>query len=313
MVSETLKYKNLPRSMAVMGATATGKSDLAIQLAGRFGGEIISMDSRQVYRGFDIGTAKVPPEEQGGIPHHMFDILDPSEPGSAGAHVAQALELAAGIRDRGGVPVFVGGTGLYFRALFRGLADLSLPRDKLEEVRRSFQPLDTMALYAELQQSDPDRAAELSPNDRIRISRALEVIRITGKPMSEHFDRQDPVEAWDGPKWVLSAPRETLRARIAGRTRQMYEAGWIEEVKRLLTEGIGLDDPAMNSLGYGEIARALQAGQDPNSTVERVITVTCQYAKRQETFFRSEKDAVWFDVSSAGYQRAIDEAINALT
>ncbi len=312
MVSTTVKNNPPPKSVAIMGATATGKSDLAIRLAERFGGEIISMDSRQVYLGLDIGTAKVPVAEQRGIPHHLFDILRPEELNSAGSHVARATEVAGRIRRRGRLPVFVGGTGLYFRALFRGLADLDLPRADLEKARRSFAHLDTVALYEELQKSDPDRAAELSPNDRVRISRALEVVRITGKPMSDFFAEQAPAEPWHGPKWVLTAPREELRRRIARRTREMYEAGWIEEVRCLLDKGVGLDAPAMNSLGYGEIVRAIQAGVDPCSTLEQVITITCQYAKRQETFFRSEKDAVWFNVSAKDYDNLITDAIAEL-
>ena len=172
-----------------MGATATGKSDLAIRLAERFGGEIISMDSRQVYLGLDIGTAKVPAAERRGIPHHLFDVLRPEEPNSAGSHVARATEFAGRIRRRSRLPIFVGGTGLYFRALFRGLADLDLPRADLEKARLSFKQLDTLALYEELQRNDPDRAAELSPNDRVRISRALEVWELTGRPLSAQQSR----------------------------------------------------------------------------------------------------------------------------
>jgi tRNA dimethylallyltransferase len=312
MVSKTVKKESIPQNVAIMGATATGKSGLAIRLAERFGGEIISMDSRQVYLGLDIGTAKVPSAEQRGITHHLFDVLPPEEPNSAGAHLARANEAAAGIRRRGRLPIFVGGTGLYFRALFRGLADLDLPRPELEETRRLFEHLDTQELYKELRHCDPDRAAELSPNDRLRISRSLEVVKITGKPISEHFAEQAPAESWAGPKWVLTAPREALRRRIDRRTREMYDSGWIDEVRQLLAGGLSIEAPAMNSLGYGEIARAIQAGEDPNSTLEQVITITCQYAKRQETFFRSEKDAIWFDVSARDYGKNITAALSAL-
>ena len=312
MVSKTVKKKFSPKSVAIMGATATGKSGLAIRLAEQFDGEIISMDSRQVYVGLDIGTAKVPPAEQAGIPHHLFDILRPEEPNSAGAHLARASQTANDICRRSRLPIFVGGTGLYFRALFRGLADLDLPPSILDETRCSIERCDTQALYEELQQCDPGRAAELSPNDRQRISRALEVVKITGKPMSEHFAEQTPAEPWAGPKWVLTAPREGLRRRIARRTREMYEAGWINEVRQLLDGGLSLEAPAMNSLGYGEIARSIQAGDDPYSTLDQVITITCQYAKRQETFFRSEKDAVWFDVSARNYDQNIAQALAGL-
>ncbi len=292
-----------------MGATATGKSDLAIRLAERFSGEIVSMDSRQVYIGMDIGTAKVPKPERWGIPHHLIDILQPDEPNSAGLHSQRAIEAIRGIHARRKLPILVGGTGLYFRAIFNGLASLSLPKDELNRVRQSFQSRDTEALYNELRQYDPARADSLSPNDRVRITRALEVILITGKPISEFFAEQEPVSPWEGPKWILTAPRAELRRRIAERTREMFEAGWVDEVRRLLESGFGSDAPGMKSLGYGEIAGALEAGTDPFKTVDHVITITCQYAKRQETFFRSEKDAFWFDVSGRDFESRIEEAL----
>jgi len=297
------------RSIAIMGATATGKSDLALDIAVRLGGEIISMDSRQVYIGMDIGTAKVPISIRRGIPHHLLDILTPNEPNSAGRHAALALEASRSILERRKIPLLVGGTGLYFRAVFDGLLDLDIPREDLVAVRESFVAKETDELYEELMRCDPERAAQLSPNDRQRITRSLEVTRLTGRPISRLFSEQKASPEWKGVKIVLTAPREELRRRIAERTRRMFQAGWVNEVKRLLDEGYRPDDPGMKSIGYGEIARAITEGKNPLDTLDRVITVTRQYAKRQETFFRAEEDAFWVDITSDDFDQTIRDIL----
>lgn len=293
------------KNIAIMGATATGKSDLSLDLAVRLGGEIVSMDSRQVYIGMDIGTAKVPKSIRRGVPHHLIDILAPNEMNSAGRHAALALEASRKIHERRKIPILVGGTGLYFRAVFDGLLDLDIPKEDLCAVRESFVSKETDELYEELKRCDPERAEQLSPNDRVRITRSLEVTRLTGRPISRLFAEQKASATWEGIKIVLTAPREDLRRRIAERTRQMFQNGWIDEVRRLLQEGYQIDDPGMNSLGYGEIARAILDGSDPLQTLDKVITVTRQYAKRQETFFRAEEDAVWIDITSKDFDKAI--------
>jgi tRNA dimethylallyltransferase len=299
------------KCIAVMGATATGKSALGVLLAGRFDGEVISMDSRQVYVGMDIGTGKVTAEEQGGIPHHLLDVLHPDHAGSAGKHAELTRAAIDEIVGRNRLPILVGGTGLYFDAVFRPLIDVVIPPDQLDAIRASFSSKDTMELYAELRGVDPDRARELSPNDRMRITRALEIHRATGVTMSEHLVRQASSAAGSGGlsrlKLVLTMPREKLRLRIAERTRSLYDAGWVQEVERLLEGDCRMDGPGMQSLGYQEIAAALAAGDDPLATVDAVTTRTQQYAKRQETYFRKEKDAEWLDVTAADYEtRAVE-------
>lgn len=298
-----------PCAVAVMGATATGKTDLSIRLALRFGAEIVSMDSRQVYRDLDIGTGKVSEEHRRRVPHHLIDILDPREAHSAGAHAAlsRAVFDAAAGRHR---PVFfVGGTGLYFRVLFRGMIDAATPGDQKARVRRELAACGTEALYGKLQALDAERAAALSPRDRLRIVRALEIALITGKTYTEHLTGQPSPAPWRWLKIVLTLPRALLRERIAQRTREMYEGGWTEEVRSLLESGIGIDAPGMRSLGYDVIARALASGADPAATLDRVITITRQYAKRQETFFRGEADARWFDVSEKGVLDGIERLV----
>jgi tRNA dimethylallyltransferase len=281
-----------------MGATATGKSALAISLAETFNGEIISMDSRQAYRGLDIGTGKVSGPERARIPHHLLDTLDVTEHGSAGRHVAAAEAALRDIASRGRLPILAGGTGLYFRALFAGLVDVVIPRDELARIRATFKERDTRELHDELSRLDAARASEISPQDRVRVTRALEIIAYTGTPVTTLYAR--PRSGAAGVtylKLVLSMPRERLRARIADRTRELFDAGWIDEVRELLRRGIPGEAPGMRSLGYGTIAAALEHGDDPRGCLDEVITQTRQYAKRQETFFRSERDAVWIDVS----------------
>ena len=286
-----------------MGATATGKSRLAIHLAFEQGGEVISMDSRQVYRGFDIGTGKVTRDEQAMVPHHLIDVAEPSDVWSAGRHAAACEAAMRDIAARGKVAILAGGTGLYFRALFGGLVDVTIPANEVARIRATFEGVGTDELYRRLRSDDPARAAELSANDRVRITRALELFIYTGVPASELYARQPERETdIDYLKLVLSCPREMLRDRIAQRTQALFDAGWIEEVSRLLAAGIKEDSPAMNSLGYRTIASGLRAGKIPASLVDDVVTETQQYAKRQETFFRSERDAVWIDVSQVAWE-----------
>jgi tRNA dimethylallyltransferase len=299
------------RAVAVMGATATGKSALAVRLAERFGGEIISMDSRQVYRGLDIGTGKVSPEETRRVPHHLIDILDPGEVNSAGAHAARAEAVAGSITGRGKPVFYAGGTGLYFRVLFRGLIDAATPEDERERLRGELDGQPTEALYRRLFELDRERADSLAPRDRVRIVRAIEVALLTGRTWSEHVAVQRERPPWPGLKVVLTLPRPALRKRIAERTREMYAKGWADEVRSLIAAGVGLDAPAMGSLGYDVIARAILSGEDPGATRAEVTRLTQQYAKRQETFFRSEPDALWFDVSNPGTFAEIERLTGA--
>lgn len=303
------------RAVAILGATATGKSDLAVDLALIFNGEVVSMDSRQVYRGLDVGTGKTSAAARRGVPHHLIDILDPTEPVSAGLHAALAEAAVRAIAARGRVPILAGGTGLYFRALFGGLVAVSIPRERLAAIRESFSGRATTALHAELAARDPVRARALSPNDRVRVTRALELIAYTGVSASGLYRRQgadaNPASGIVYLKIVLTMPREALRERVARRTRELFDAGWPGEVARLLATGVPVDAPAMHSLGYADLAAALGAGESPESRFERIVTATRQYAKRQETFFRSEPDAVWIDVSTAGARREVERLVAA--
>lgn len=295
-----------------MGATATGKSALALSLAERFDGEIVSMDSRQVYRGFDVGTGKVSGEERARVPHHLIDVAEPAEWWSAGRHAAAAERIAREIAARGRSPILVGGTGLYFRALFSGLVDVVIPREELARIRATFAGVATHDLYQKLVVVDPARAQELSRNDRVRVTRALELFAFTGVAPSELYARQKTAgDDFVYFKLVLFLPRPAARARVAERTRQLFEAGWPHEVERLLARGVAPDAPAMNGLGYRAIAAALSDGREATSCLAEVIEETQRYAKRQETFFRSERDAVWIDVSRDDWERETQALVHA--
>jgi tRNA dimethylallyltransferase len=299
------------RGVAIMGATGTGKSALAIRLAETFGGEIVGMDSRQVYRRLSIGTAKVGPEDLRRLPHHLIDILDPEEPHSAGRHCELVRAVAREAAERGTFVWLVGGTGFYFRALYEGLIDTGASADDMARVRKELKRRSTDSLYEELVEVDANRARELSRNDRTRIARALEIYLTTGTPPSEHAARQAPPPAWDGPRFVLTLPREELRRRIADRTRRMFAAGWVDEVEALLASGVLREAPAMNSLGYGVIADAIGRGEDPLAIVDEVITQTQQYAKRQETFFRGIGEVRWIDTSEEGAENTVGAVVSA--
>ena len=201
---------------------------------------------------------------------------------------------------------------VYFRSFFYGLIDAAVPEDELNSIRRAMENKETSELYDELSTVDPTRAKELSANDRVRISRALEVYLSTGKTLTRHRDDQtgqDARELGGDLRIVITLPRSVLRERIAVRTKDMYHSGWVQEVDGLLGSGWTLETPAMNSLGYSVIAQAILGGGDPQKTLARVTTLTQQYAKRQETFFRSIPEAHWIN---AGEEGVVDNIKNLI-
>jgi len=246
------------------------------------------------------------------VPHHLLDYLDVTETGSTGRHIDLAIAAIREIDSRGRVPFIVGGTGLYFRALFAGLVDVTIPREELERIRATFVERETSDLHEELKRLDPERAAAIAAADRVRMTRALELIMYTSTPASDLYARQkkaaDDIQYL---KLVLSMPREILRERIAERTRELFDAGWVAEVSALVAGGVSPDAPAMKSLGYADIADALGQREDPAEVFDRVVTLTRQYAKRQETFFRSEKDAVWLDMTHTDAPERARELVGA--
>lgn len=284
--------------IAVVGPTASGKSDLGLAIALRFDGEIVNCDSVQVYRRLSVGTAKVPPDARRGIPHHLIDIVEPTDHFTAGAYAALASRTIADIEARGKLPVLVGGTGFYLRALRAPLfesppTDLKL-RQRLSHILTRRGPEHLHRLLARV---DPDSAARLSPKDWSRTVRALEFFFQTGEPMSRHLARRPapPPFASRLRLIALNPPRAALYRRINERTERMFQQGWVEEVRQLLQEGVPASAKAFGAHGYRRILQYLRG----ELSLEQAIALTQQdvrhYAKRQLTWFRREPHVTWFN------------------
>ena len=277
-----------------MGPTASGKTALAIRLAQELGGEIISVDSALVYRGMDIGTAKPSPDERGGIPHHLIDILDPLEPYSTGQFQKDAEALMIAIRARGHIPILAGGTMLYFHGLSHGLATLPPANPFVREaIAEEAQRRGWEALHQDLEKIDPVAAARIHPRDPQRIQRALEVFRLTGTPMTTLIEKTQKKS--DDPllKLVLRpGDREELHQRIERRFMAMLEQGLIEEVARLFDRGdLHADLPALRAVGYRQVWSYLEGDCSREAMIERAVIATRQFAKRQMTWLQKETEA----------------------
>jgi tRNA dimethylallyltransferase len=291
--------------IAILGATATGKSELAMALAEELRGEIVNADALQVYRGFDVGTAKPSLEERARVPHHLIDILDPHERWSAGEFARRAREAAAGIEERGRVPIVVGGSGLYLRALFEGISPIP-PGDPevRSELRKRVEEEGLPALAAELARVDPETAARLGSGDTQRILRALEVARVSGRPLSSWIKEQPfGTQRINAVRVGLTLPRTVLYDRIAGRVARMVERGWVEEVAQLLARGLDPGLPAFQAIGYRQLVRHLEGEWSLEQAIGETVKATRRFAKRQETWFRREPDVTWF--SAQDFNRRI--------
>ncbi len=288
----------LPPAIFLMGPTASGKTELAVQLAQHIDAEIISVDSALVYRGMDIGTAKPTLQERQGIPHHLIDIIDPSEAYSTGRFRKSALQLMDEITLRGKIPLLTGGTMLYFNSLFSGLADLpeadSEIRKKLDE---ELAEKGKETLHKRLYNIDPESAKRIHPNDPQRVQRALEVYEISGKPISQIFrEAEQTVIPFNKIKLIVAPEdRKLLHAKIAKRFEIMLGQGLVEEVSVLYHRGdLAADFPAIRAVGYRQVWSYLQGEYDLDRMKEKGIIATRQLAKKQFTWLRRETDALQF-------------------
>jgi len=293
-----------PLAIAVMGPTASGKTAFAVELARRLDGEIVSVDSALVYRGLDIGAAKPDAAERAGVPHHLIDVREPWQPYSAAEFAEDARAAVLGIAARGRLPVLAGGPGLYFQALLRGLAAMP-PADP--QVRAAIaaeaEARGWPALHAELAAVDPHAGARIRPGDAQRIQRALEVYRVSGRPISAwQRDPPPPRLPLKVLKLVLAPDsRAELHARIAARFDAMLAAGFLDEVRRLRAlprlrdHPAPLDLPALRAVGYRQAWEFLDGQGDAAGFRDRAIFATRQLAKRQLTWLRGELDTLWFD------------------
>lgn len=283
--------------IAVVGPTGSGKSELAIRLCERLGGEVVSADSVQIYRRFDIGSAKVPPAERSGIEHHLIDVLDPLDAADAARFVQIADERIADIRRRGRRAVICGGTFLWVRALIYGLASAPAANEEIRARHRAEAEVHGRDwLHARLAEIDPESHRRLNPNDLVRVSRALEVYELTGKSLSElwagHGFREPrfPVQLV-----AIRHERERLNRRIEQRVERMFEQGWVDEVCGLLRDGYG-NARALRSVGYRQVAAALERGGpiDRPALIEEVARATRVFVRRQLTWLRDEP-VRWID------------------
>ena len=302
--------------IVITGATASGKTSLAVELALRFGGEIISADSMQVYRGMDIGTAKPTLAERRGVPHHLLDIVDPDEPFDAGRYRDIVIPLVEKIRKRGAPCFLVGGTGLYIKALLGGLLPTppshSAIRKRLNEI---WDVDDGVALNQRLKSIDPQGAESIHPHDRVRIIRALEVFELTGKPFSvlvrRHAFKKRSFEAL---KICLQLDRDRLYDRINQRCLHMVELGLQRETEDLLERGYSSDLKPMKAIGYRHMVCHISGQWGLDKTVSTLQRDTRRYAKRQITWFRADPEITYFNPvvgSQSGLIRSIDTFVSS--
>ena len=307
--------KTLLPLVAVVGPTASGKSALGVWLAERLGGEVVACDSTQLYRGFDIGTAKPSASDRRGIPHHLIDVLGPQDEATAGGYRQLALSVLEDLRQRERLPIFTVGTGLYLRALLEGLAEVPQRSEELRErLRASAEEHASGYLHRMLKRLDPEAAQKIAPADKQKLLRAVEVCVLARKPISEvHRAGRAPLEGWRVLKVGLMPPREKLIERIQSRTGAMLECGWLQEVQSLVASGLGEGAKPFDFIGYRELCAVLQEKISLKDAREAIQQATRRYAKRQVTWFRREQGAQWFSGfgDDPGVQAVVVEWLHA--
>jgi tRNA dimethylallyltransferase len=300
--------------VAIVGPTATGKSALGIALAQRFDGEVVACDSTAVYRGFDIGTDKVPSAEQQGIPHHMVDVAEPTEEYSAARYAKEASTVIRDVTGRGKVPILVGGTGLYYRALTRGFfpgpsRDAAL-RARLERIADRKGP---ERLHQLLARVDAPSTARIQPRDRKRLVRALEVYVLTGRPLTQHFaDTQPPLPEYRVRAFALRIPPEFTAERVARRVDLQFQQGIVDEVRALLAAGVPATAHPFTGLVYRQVLEHLRGVRDEAATRELIVRENRKYSRRQLLWFRKEPNLKW--IHAAGERaETLEEVARALS
>ncbi len=295
------------KTIVICGATATGKSDLAVALAQEIGAEIINADSMQIYKGMDIGTAKLAPAERGGIEHHMLDVLSVSQDSTVAWYQELARESVTNIHGRGNNAIIVGGTGLYIKSI---LDDLNFPdtdadvRQKLTEEAKEF---GIVQLFQRLELLDPAAAAAIDRQNERRVIRALEVIEITGKPFTANLPREDSSLYPDALQFGLVMDRAELGERVEARVDRMWESGFVDEVDRLISEGITKATTARRALGYSQII-AMRSGEiTEDLAIEETKRATRQYVRRQETWFSRDARINWISPTQPRLETVLEK------
>ena len=297
-----------PPIVALVGATASGKTGLGLDLAERLGGEVVNTDAMQVYRGMDVGTAKLPEAERRGIPHHLLDTMEVTETATVALFQGWARTAIEDIRGRGATPVLVGGSALYTRAIvdrfeFPGTDD-SLRRELEAELER----VGSRALHERLAGVDPEAAAQITPDNGRRVVRALEVVALTGRPYSASLptlEYADPLTVQVG----VDIDRPTLDERIARRVEEMFAGGFVEEVEALLARGLAEGRTANRAIGYREVIGFLAGDRSLAEAMEQTTVATRRFARRQDSWFRKDPRIVWVSYDDPD---RVDKAVGAV-
>ena len=291
-----------PRLLAIVGPTASGKSALAVALARCIGGEVVSCDSTAVYRGFDIGTDKPSPAARRGVPHHLIDVADPTERYSAARYAREAAAAVRRITAAGRVPVLAGGTGLYSRALVRGLCPAPARDDRLRaRLHRVAAGRGVERLHHWVARVDPESAARIQPRDEKRLVRALEVYLLTGRTLTAHFaDTRSPLADYEVLPFGLRLPPEATARRVAVRVERQFERGVLDEVRGALASGVPADAHPFGGLVYRQVLEYLQGVRDEPATRELIVRENRRYARRQLIWFLKEPNLRWISRPGEG-------------
>ncbi|MEA1933993.1 MAG: tRNA (adenosine(37)-N6)-dimethylallyltransferase MiaA [Thermodesulfobacteriota bacterium] len=289
--------KHTNSAIILVGPTAVGKTELSLSIAKKYSGQIISVDSQQVYRYMDIGTAKPTHKERAGITHHLIDVADPDEDYNVARFIKDAVKSIAVIREQGDIPILAGGTGLYFKGLLEGLFDVDPINPKIREnLKKELEGEGRQNLYKELCRCDPGSAARIHPNDTQRLIRALEIFRSSGMTWSDHLaSRKTKPILTNALKLGLTYERERLYKRINTRVGHMVDSGLVDEVKKLLEMGYHGGLNSMQSIGYRHMVNFLKGVREWEESLELLAGDTRRYAKRQYTWFRRDTEITWFD------------------
>ncbi len=289
--------KSLAPLVVILGPTASGKSTLGVWIAERIGGEIVACDSTQLYKGFDIGTAKPSLTERRGVAHHLIDVLDPDEPATAGGYRERAIAVLDDVRKRNRTPILTVGTGLYLRALVEGLADVPQRSEELRErLRESRDRHPAGYLHQVLHRLDPNAAEKIAPADEQKLIRAIEVCLLTQRPLTHVYSEgRTPLEGWRPIKVGLRPRREELYEKIRNRTEAMLANGWLEEVRSLVNSGLSEQSKPFDFIGYRELRSVVRGEMQLADAQAAIQQATRRYAKRQITWFRRDADVEWLE------------------
>ena len=301
-----------PPIVAVVGATAAGKTGLSLDLAERLGGEIVNTDAMAVYRGMDIGTAKPPTTERRGVPHHLLDLLDVTEPLTVAEFQGWAREVIAEVRGRGRTPVLVGGSALYTRAVLDRFEFPGTDPDVRRGLEDELAAVGPVELHRRLAETDPEAAARILPDNGRRIVRALEVVAITGRPFSASL----PEHVYADARTVqigVDIDRPTLDPRIEQRVRAMFDAGFVDEVRRLLDAGLADGRTARTAIGYREVTAYLSGETTLAETIEATTNATRRFSRRQDSWFRKDPRVVWVPWDAPDRVERAEAAVGTVT